>query len=316
MERILLDTDIGSDVDDAHALVFALKSPDLSLEGVTTVYGKTDVRAKIARKLLDYAGRSDVPVHAGHGTPFVLGPHDIWHTGREGEGVLSNADYALPLQAMSIGETAVNFLVERIMARPGEYNLVTIGALTNVAKAIQQEPRVVDNIKRMYIMGGKVSRTLFGLDDCFGEDDSPEHNIACDIQAAQRVFATPIPKTVLPINVTALVPITREAFEQLRTGHPADEALYALTKVWFDYRDQGFGHPTTFTCMHDPLTVAAVNYPDLLKSVSINIAVDDKGCTRLDARGMPVTLCYDVDASRFETIFLDTMVRPLPDVVR
>jgi len=308
MERLLIDTDIGSDVDDAHAVLYALKASTLSLEGITTVYGRTDVRAKLAKKLVDYVGRPDIPVAAGRGEPFVRGPHGIWHTGKEGEGVLTPAEYDLPLSEMGIREDAVDFLIERIMSQPGEYNLVTIGALTNVAAAFEREPRLSKNVKRMYLMAGKIPRAPFGLDDEV-DDGSPEHNVACDIRAAQIVFSTSVPKTVLPFNVTALVPIRRERFEKLRTGHPADEALYALTKVWFDYRDSLFGRRVGFTCMHDPLTVAAIDHPELLQTAEMRLSVDDYGHLKVGDDGVPATVCYDVNSDRFEDIFLQTMVR-------
>jgi len=317
VERLLLDTDIGSDVDDAHALLFAIKSPDLSLEGVTTVYGKTDIRAKVARKILDYASRDDIPVHAGESMPRSLGPHGIWHTGREGEGVLMDDDYSRPLADMGIGERAAEFLVERIMSRPGEYNLVTIGALTNVAKAFELEPKVAGKIKRMYIMGGGITNSEhFSLDDiiigALLQDAGPEHNIVCDTESAQKVFSTKVPKTVLSIDVTGKVPIARHDFCVLASGHPADEAVLAMTRVWFEYRDEQFRRLVGITCMHDPLTVAAINHPYLLKSVDVPLVVDDHGRTRIKKGGLPVKLCYDVDAKAFEKVFLDTIARPLP----
>ncbi len=137
LQRLLLDTDIGSDVDDALALLYAIKHPQISLEGVTTVYGKTDIRAKIAKKILNYAEMSEVPVIAGYQNPIRSGM-PIWHTEREGEGILNSKEYLASLESMNIGDNAADFLIDKIMSHPGEYNIVTIGALTNLAKAVEK----------------------------------------------------------------------------------------------------------------------------------------------------------------------------------
>lgn len=312
MERIIIDTDIGTDVDDAYALLFALKSPDLSLEGVTTVYGKTDIRAKVARKLLDYTGRDDIPVHAGIATPMTLGSHGIVHTGREGEGILTSIDYKKSLQDMNIGENAVDFLIERIQSNPGEYTLVAIGALTNIATAFEREPGIMGKIKRMYIMGGNISHEGLDLDNLV-QNGHPEYNVACDARAAQIVFSSPVQKIVLPLDVTGKVPIERGLFERLRTtGYPADEAVLALTDVWFDYRDHQYQQRVPYTCMHDPLTVAAITHPELLKTIQAPVVVEADGCTRIKEEGKEVSLCYDVDQPAFEKLFFETMARQLP----
>lgn len=310
MKRILLDTDIGSDCDDADALLFLLKR-GLPLEGVTTVYGNTKVRAKIARKILDYAGQEYIPVHAGEQIP-LKSRHPVWHTGQEGEGILSLEEYHKPLFEMRIGNNAPDFLIDRIRKYPHECYIIAIGALTNIAKALEKAPDIIDKIPRMYIMGGALAFPApFDLENLI-ETNEVEHNIAGDVRAAQIVFSALTPKTVLPLDVTSKVPISREDLYRLRTGHPADEAVRALNEVWFDYRDKQFKEKVNYTCMHDPLTVAAFSHPSLLKNIELPLIVDDEGHTRIQKEGMPITVCYDVDAPSFERLFLDTIAQPLP----
>lgn len=310
MKRILLDTDIGSDCDDADALLFLLKL-GLSLEGVTTVYGNTNVRAKITRKILDYAGKQNVSVQAGESIPLKA-RHPVWHTGREGEGILAQQDHSTPLCQMNIGYNAPDFLIDRIRTYPNECYIIAIGALTNIAKAFQKAPDIIDKIPHMYIMGGAIAFPApFDLENLV-ETNEVEHNIACDVRAAQIVFSTPTPKTVLPLDVTSKVPIQRNDLYCLHTGHPADEAVRTLNEVWFDYRDKMFREQVSYTCMHDPLTVAAVSHPSLLKKVELPLIIDSEGHMRIQKDGMAVNLCYNVDTPAFERLFLDTIALPLP----
>ena len=305
MEKLLVDTDIGSDVDDALALLYALRCPYLEVDGVTTVYGKSDIRAKIAKKVVDYAGQ-DIPVHAGEGTPLNT-DFPIWHTGREGEGVLTPEEYSKSLGEMGVGDNAVDFLIEKIMKNPGKYNITTLGALTNIAQAIIKEPKVVDNIKHIYIMGGAISAN-YNLDwRNIVPATEPEHNIRCDIGAAQIVIGSSIPKTLLPIDTTAHVPIDREDFEYMLGGDQSQLAVKRLVDVWFDYRDQIFGYKVEYTCMHDPLTVATIIYPDLVQQAKLPLIVDGKGVTKIDDQGVIVKIGYGVDFKRFRDIFLKTI---------
>jgi purine nucleosidase len=101
MKKILFDTDIGSDIDDALALLLLLRVPDVELVGLTTVYGCTDIRAKVAKKILDAAGCS-APVVAGHATPFES-PMPVWHAGTEGDAVLTDLERTASLESMDIG---------------------------------------------------------------------------------------------------------------------------------------------------------------------------------------------------------------------
>ncbi len=110
--KILLDTDIGSDIDDALALLLLLRLPDIELLGVTTVYGCTDVRAKVCKTILDAAG-NNAPVFAGESTPLIS-TIPVWHAGTEGHGVLNDDEFDMPLDAMGISRQATEFIVDTV----------------------------------------------------------------------------------------------------------------------------------------------------------------------------------------------------------
>ncbi|MBN1854651.1 MAG: nucleoside hydrolase, partial [Pirellulales bacterium] len=155
MIKILFDTDIGSDIDDALALLLLLHLPDIELVGITTVYGKVDIRAKIAKKILD-AAKVSVPVIAGESVPLDS-PVPVWHAGTEGYGVLDEVELAAPLEMFGVRSGADDFIVEMIEANRGEITLVALGALTNVAQAITKKPEICHWVKGFYFMGGGVT---------------------------------------------------------------------------------------------------------------------------------------------------------------
>src|SRR5262249_27868961 len=152
--RIVLDTDIGSDVDDALALGLALASPELDLVAVTTVSGDTTVRARIAARLLALAGRADVPVYAGCSEPLGGGAGFAWF-GHEGEGLLDGARGAVA------PEHAVDALLRLFREQDG-LELVTIGPLTNVAEALERDPALARRVVRLTAMGGWLREVAIG----------------------------------------------------------------------------------------------------------------------------------------------------------
>ena len=138
--KILFDTDIGSDIDDALALLLLLHLPQVELLGVTTVYGQVDIRAKVARRILDSAGVA-VPVVMGESQP-IHSPMPVWHAGTEGRGVLTAEDVAAPLERFNMSDGADEFIIEMIDANPGEVIIASLGALTNIARAVRHRPDI------------------------------------------------------------------------------------------------------------------------------------------------------------------------------
>ena len=175
--RLILDTDIGTDVDDCLALAVILGSPELQLEGVTCVYGDVQLRARMVLELLRLAGRDDVPVMLGVELPLLRRRPVFW-PGHEGKGLLETAEATVA----PAPEHAVDYLVRTIMENPGEIHLLAVGPLTNVALAMQREPRLAERLGHLTIMGGAGRGPgQYGL-------PSAEHNVKCDPEAAHVVL--------------------------------------------------------------------------------------------------------------------------------
>ena len=155
--KIIIDTDPG--VDDALAIFLALRSRELDVIGLTTVFGNSNVDAttRNALNLLHIAGRGDIPVARGAGVPLFIAPHGTaeWV---HGDDAMGNIGWTAPLSPALQPHTlrAAEFIVQQVMAHPGEITLVPIGPLTNIALALQLEPRIAQHVREVVLMGGAV----------------------------------------------------------------------------------------------------------------------------------------------------------------
>ncbi len=146
-QLVILDTDIGDDIDDAFALALVLQSPELKLLGVTTAFGDTALRARLVDRYLTAVGRGDVPIAAGVTTPA--------------KNVFTQRVYAERGPQMQFAD-GVDFLLGQIRAHPGEITLIAIGPLTNVQAAIARDPETFKQLKRVVLMGGSIERGYDG----------------------------------------------------------------------------------------------------------------------------------------------------------
>ena len=304
MRRIILDTDIGTDVDDALALALAIKSRrDVDLRAVTTVHGDTRLRAKIAKKMLRISGLENVPVAAGICKPLMRDRPVMGWIGHEGKGFLTSNDCALEISEMH----AVDLIISEIMSMKGEITLISIGPLTNLATAIIKEQEIIDCVKEVIIMGG-VTRLFNGLNL-----PHREHNILCDPEAAKIVFSSGLPIIMVPLDVTLKVYIRREDLDRIRAAQsPLTDAIVSMTKQYMDIVNRDY------TWLHDPLALSVAIDDSLVKMMDMKILVETRGeYTTGQTLALPakpgeksVRVCVDVDAERFKEFFMNRICSP------
>ena len=276
---IILDTDIGSDIDDAFALALIVNSPELELLGVTTVSGDTAARARLAAKMLWEAGGSwrRVPVVSGEpGKPLPV-EQTRWADG-----------FTSPQLKH---EKATDFLRTEFDRQPGKITLLTIGPLTNVAALLKEHPDVARKIKRIVMMGGSIA---WGYGP--GSTATAEYNIAADAPAAQTVFASGIPILMAPLDVTAMLQL-EEADRQRIFTHLSSltNALTLLYHLW--------NHPTP--TLFDPMAVALLIDPSLCETKELAIEVDAKGFTRVVEGKTPnATVALHTEPQKFFQFYL------------
>ena len=296
--RVILDSDIGTDVDDILALAFLLGSPEIRLEGVTTVYGDVELRTRIVRKVLTLRDRLDVPVHSGIGAP-LLGRDPVYWPGHEGAGILGAGD---DLPALS--EThAVDFLIERVMTNPGEITLLAVGPLTNIAAAIVREPRFAGSLRQLTIMGGKIDTSKHA-------SGPAEHNIGSDPEAAHIVFSSGAAIDLVPIDVSLRVLIRQHGVNVLRSaGTPYHLALAGQIERYPKFMERGGS-----TFLHDPLAALSLLKPDLLGWTPYHIDIELTGThTRAmvvarapdDRRPTTARVALDLDIASCEAFIID-----------
>jgi len=281
---VILDTDIGSDIDDAFALALIINSPELELLGVTTVSGDTAARARIAAKMLWEAGGKwrQVPVVAG--LPGTI-KQDInqapWAEGFVGPQILK--------------ENVVDFLRSKFHRYPGEITLIAIGELTNVAALLQADPLVAKKIKRIVLMGGSIAR---GYEP--GSPPEAEWNIKSNPAAARIVFSSGIPISMAPLDVTAMLKLDAAARSRIFSSNtPLSNSLNALYKLW--NRET----PILF----DPMAVALLVNPALCETKDLAIEVDDHGFTRaVEGKPANATVGMQTDPSKFFEFYLSRVV--------
>jgi inosine-uridine nucleoside N-ribohydrolase len=300
MKDIIIDTDIGDDVDDAYALAFALCSPELNLKAVTTVFGNVEIRTKLALKLLKTFGREDVPVAKGVGKPLLE------RTFR------ARASEEIPNQAVVLAQGerlpkpspkhAVDLITSMVMDAQNEFTIVSIGPLTNIAMALMKEPRLKEKAK-LVMMGGVVSKP------------QAEHNIRCDPEAARMVFESGIPITMVGLDVTTKCPLSQEDVSSLRKrGLATTDLLADMTSAFMENASARHGRKV-YPILHDPLAVAVSFKPDLVKTQPMLVKVETRGEF---TRGFTVAVsesekpnaqvCVDVDSKRFIRLFMNRIL--------
>jgi purine nucleosidase len=255
-QMILIDTDIGDDIDDALALALALKSPEIELLGVTTVFGDTKRRAQLAAHLLSIAGHKEVPVAPGIATPLQLRHRP---SGVPQAAVL---DERVAFPAIS-HLAAPEFIIQAAQASPGGVKPVCIGPLTNIATALTSESGLFMMLQGLIIMGGSSGIPV------------PEWNIRSDVRAAQIVMDSGVPVTMIGFNITRRCQLRPYDIEQLRQHEePLAQLLSRLIAVWQRHRPRG---QSTLPYLHDPLTIAALCRPDLFAFEEIPVRVITRG---------------------------------------
>jgi inosine-uridine nucleoside N-ribohydrolase len=265
-EKIIIDTDIGDDVDDAFALALAVKSPELQVLGISTAFGETEIRAQIVDRFMEEVGRPDIPVLAGKAT---------------GKTPMSQRSYA-------------EFLLAQIRKYPGEITLIAIGPLMNIGETIDRDAGTFRKLKRVVIMGGSVRRGYgeYGYNDHV--PPMPEWNILNDVKSAQKLFASGVPLFVMPLDSTQLkLDEVKRAFLFAR-GTAVTDQLTILYHLWAQET------PTLF----DPMALAFVLKPELCPVTPMHIRVDEKGNTREEPGAPNAQVCLNSNPFDFFQFYL------------
>jgi inosine-uridine nucleoside N-ribohydrolase len=283
--KIILDTDIGDDIDDAWALAFVMSYQGFAPLGVTITHGNTPERAKIACKMLHIAKRDDIPVFVGRKTNDKVFQQYSWAE-----------DFTARLPAK---KSAADFIVETVKRYPGEVTLLAVGPLQNIADALRKEPRLGNYVKRVVLMSGCVYGASFS-------PDKPvrEWNVYQSTADAQLVYGAGLPLTIVPLDATTHVQLSDQERKRVADYEsPLTYALECLYRLWIS-------GPTQRMTLHDQLAVAeaASSGTFFVRRETLSLIVDEQGYTRIDREhGKPVTVCFEPQRDEFMQYYLSQL---------
>ena len=261
--KCIIDTDPGAD--DVLALIMALNSPELEILALTTVEGNARLEHTTANalRLLDYMGRTEIPVYAGESMPLEGEFHHAYEVhGDEGLTVRLPDTEIVPAQG-----GAVDFIVDTALAMPGEVTLFALGPLTNVARALTRDDRVKDALPRVYVMGGQG-------DGSGNVTPYAEFNIWDDPYAANVVFGSGVPVTLVGLNITRQTSIAQDEQDWFTGDSPGERLAAQVLEKWFELDEEE--HRSRFS-MHDPSTIMAALRPKLIETRAATVSVETSG---------------------------------------
>jgi purine nucleosidase len=303
---LVLDTDIGSDVDDAIALVLAALDPRLDLLAVTTVNGDTTLRARIARSLLRMLGRAGIPVGAGAGTGLSGQPHPFMPAmaGFEGDGLELVDELFAP---------AHEVIRDALTGAVAPVDVCAIGAVTNVASVLATEPELCEQVRAVHVMGGCFGPVWMG--DAARTPASPfaEFNLGCDPMAAAVLFGLPVAIRMVPIDVTMPLFFDDADRARLREGS-VGRTIDQLAEPWLDFQrvrrpDQPEG--LAKIRLHDPLTVLGIVDDAVETREDLRVSVfGSPGQVRTleTPQGRAVTVVRRADGRRLRNTLVETIL--------
>ena len=284
----ILDTDIGSDIDDTWALAMMLNSPELDVKLVTTCTYNTTYRARIVARMLEIAGRTDIPIGIGvHESDDEHG-QAAWVT-----------DYDLACYPGTVYDDGVGALVETIMSSPERITLVPIGPLPNLAAALEREPRIVEKVR------------FVGMHGCIYERHElsgghvPDYNTEQNAKASQKVFAAGWDMTITPLDTCDLVVLAGEKYRAVcESPDPLARAVIENYRIWLN------GQPDErSSTLYDTATVYASFADDLLSFERLPIRVSDKGLTEIKEGGKMMDCATKwKDLAAFEDLLVERII--------
>ncbi|MGC8744716.1 MAG: nucleoside hydrolase [Verrucomicrobiia bacterium] len=270
---VILDTDIGDDIDDTWALGLLLKSPELDVKLIVGDYGKPLYRTKIIAKFLETVGRTDIPIGMGIDTSVHGGgPQSDWVK-----------DYNINKYPGKIYPDGVQAIIDTIMNSPEKVILVCIGPLPNIAAALEREPRIAEKA-RFVGMHGSVRKGYGG-----SKDISAEWNVKADVKACQKVFTAQWDMLITPLDTCGVVDLFGEQYKKVRdSGDKIARTIIENYKIWSAANKTPKAAQERSSTLFDTVAVYLAINTDLVKVETLGIRVDDKGFTVIDENAKKV----------------------------
>lgn len=266
---VILDTDIGDDIDDTWALSMLLGSPQFDLKLIVTATDHTPTKTRLVAKILERCGRTDIPIGTGVTTTDKPINQQAWL-----------GDYSLADYKGTVHTDGVQAMIDLIHSAPGPITLLVIGPETNIQEAVKRAPDIAQKA-RIVAMAGSVHIGYGGK-----PGRNPEYNIFRDIPAARAVFAAPFDITYAPLDTCGTIILKGERFAAVeQSTNPRAQVVIENYKLWVNYKNYPKGESSV---LFDTLAVYLACDTALCEMETVNLSVDDKGATVPDEKGRPV----------------------------
>jgi inosine-uridine nucleoside N-ribohydrolase len=279
---VILDTDIGSDIDDTWALAMLLKSPELDVKLVVSDTGDTDYRARILAKFLEVSGRTDIPV--GVGVLTTMQPHRI----RQAKWVDS---YALDSYPGVVHQDGVQAIIDTAMASPEPVTLICIGPVPNIAAALEREPAIAAKANFVGMHGSFHVHHKTNHHLAMAEGQIAEFNVVGDIPAIQTVFRAPWNRAAItPLDSCAMIVLDGDRYQRVRRStDPMIQAVMENYDIWSPWNDTN-DPKTHSSVLFDTVAVYLAFTTKGLRMETHPITVDDQGYMHIDPAARPIEI--------------------------
>lgn len=292
---VIFDTDIGDDIDDTWALCMLLKSPELDLKLVVGDKGKTHYRARLIARLLEVAGRTDIPVGVGIGGKGGAGKQAAWVK-----------DYDLKSYPGTVHEDGVAAIIDTIMASPEPITVIAVGPMPNLLEALKREPKIAQKA-RFVGMHGSVRRGYGGKSKI-----DAEYNVRANPKACQAVFTAPWDITITPLDTCGLVHLAGEKYATVRDSKdPLVRALIENYRLWCGKNPKRADSASS--TLFDTVAVYLAFAQDLCKMETLPIRVTDDGKTVIDKAAKKMRVATEwKDMAAFEDLLVERLTGAKP----
>jgi purine nucleosidase len=284
-QKVIFDSDLGGDIDDAFALALLLASPELDFLGIVMDHGNTPKRAQIACRMLYETGREEIPVVIGRQTDDSYAPQYSWAEGFK--------------QVQPVKKAGADFIIEQLRKYPDEVILITVGPVPNMADIIEKDPDALKLAKHVYSMFGS-----FYLGYGNNPIPSAEWNVRADVTASQKFASSGAKITYAGLDVTTFVKFNEDMIERLsHRKSPLTDALESLYSLW------GMKMAKPIPTLFDPVAVAMVIWPDLVTTRKAYVKVTDEGYTVIDESKEPnCEIGMSIDTEAFLNRLMDRLM--------
>lgn len=266
---VILDTDIGTDIDDVWALIMMLNSPELDIKLILTEFGNTTYRAKIVAKILEYAGRTEIPIGIGFKTSDKVEAQELWVK-----------EYDLDAYKGTIYKDGIDALINTIMDDKEQITIIAIGPVTNLAHSLEREPKIAERARFVGMQGALRKGYDYTSGVC------PECNVSSDPVACRKVFTAPWDITITPLDTCGEVILKGDKYKEIfKSQAVMAKVLMENYKVWYEncQWDKGFvGYEIQSSTLFDTVAIYLAFSEEYLVMEELGVRVDENNFTVMD----------------------------------